>query len=265
MTAEKECNAKIGSGIFLDRFDKDPSFFLENFNHLELQDFVIPGNVDENAVNVIKEYKKRLENFSGTLSLHAPFNELFPSSMDPEVQKLALKRFSQALFCGKELGCDYMVVHSCYNPLIDHPEYRKAWLENSFKFWDYFLSMHEEDIAIAVENVWDRTPSHIAELLQKFKGSNLKVCLDTGHANIFSSLDLEDWISSLEEHLACLHVHDNHGKGDDHLCPGKGNIDFSPLFSLMEEDELTLVSEVVGDAKDKKAFLEYFAPWQLEG
>ena len=171
---EEECNVSIGTGVFLERFDSDPSFYLENFDHLEIQDFVIPGNVEENAVNIIKEYSKRLKNFKGTLSLHAPFSELFPSSMDPDVQKLALKRFSQAIFCGKELGCNLMVVHSCYNPLIDHPEYQRSWLENSFRFWDYFLSMNQEEgIIIAMENVWDHTPDHIISLAQKFDGSNL--------------------------------------------------------------------------------------------
>ena len=109
---------KLGCGIFLHLFKKEPSFYLNSFDHLEIQDFVLPDNLDYHARAIVAQYQFLLRGFWGTLSLRGPFKELFPSSMDHQVQQLPHRRFAQALHLGKELGCRLMVVHSCYNPLF---------------------------------------------------------------------------------------------------------------------------------------------------
>ncbi|UMZ75444.1 sugar phosphate isomerase/epimerase family protein [Natranaerofaba carboxydovora] len=251
---------KIGCGIFYERFKEDPDFYLEYFDHLEIQDFVLPINLDERASKIIRFYKKHLKNFKGTLSIHGPFKELFPSSMDKQVRKLAYERFNKGLSIGKELGCDLMVVHSCYNPLMNYTGYRDNWLENSSIFWEEFLNKcNKNDMTIAIENIWDRTPDHLIMLMKNFNTPNLKICFDTGHANLFSYLSQKEWYDNLGEYLGHLHIHDNNGEEDEHLPPGQGNIDFTPLFSLEECKEIAFVGEVQGYTKEGESFIKFFS------
>ena len=40
---------------------------------------------------------------------------------------------------------------------------------------------------------------------------------------------MEEWLKSVNSRLFHLHLHDNHGRADEHLPVGDGTIDFSPL------------------------------------
>ena len=59
-------------------------------------------------------------------------------------------------------------------------------------------------------------------------------------------------------HLAHLHIHDNCGIDDEHLPPGRGEIDFSGLRLLQGNPEIALVSEAYGFTAEAKAFLDFF-------
>jgi len=54
--------------------------------------------------------------------------------------------------------------------------------------------------------------------------SGLGVCLDTGHALLLG--DVTDAVETVSGHLVTTHLHDNHGKEDDHLLPFDGAIDW---------------------------------------
>jgi fructoselysine 3-epimerase len=61
---------------------------------------------------------------------------------------------------------------------------------------------------------------------------NLGLCLDTGHLfiNREAVSDAPSLVGKLPLHF---HVDDNRGKGDDHLVPGEGDIDFRLFFSKL--------------------------------
>ncbi len=249
---------KKGMGIFLDLLKKEPSFYLEHFDHLEIQDFALPGNLNSRGDALAREYKKLLSGFKGTLSLHGPFKEMVPSSMDRKVQALTKDRFSQALLLGKELGCELMVVHSCFNPLMKYSGYEEGWLENASHFWDDFLPFCEDNkMAVALENVWDLQPGVMLRLLRQYQLSTFGACLDTGHAHIFSELSLEHWIEELGGYLSHIHIHDNNGLEDEHLPPGQGNIDFSGLRRIKGRSDIGLVGEIVGFVEEGRAYLQF--------
>jgi sugar phosphate isomerase/epimerase len=58
------------------------------------------------------------------------------------------------------------------------------------------------------------------------------VCLDTGHANLTG--DIYSIMHKLSRHLRMVHAHDNNGKGDEHLPPGKGYIDWSRVLNELD-------------------------------
>ena len=78
------------------------------------------------------------------------------------------------------------------------------------------------------------TVAGVKELVRAIDSPNLKVCFDTGHANVFHD-DIAKDVRLLGDDLACLHVHDNKGNWDQHLIPYQGNIDWDGFLSALTE------------------------------
>ncbi len=75
---------------------------------------------------------------------------------------------------------------------------------------------------------------------------DLGICLDTGHAHLQG--DVADAIDAASGYLASTHVHDNHGRRDDHLSPFEGTIDWPSVamtFAKVGYDG-TLMLEIGG-------------------
>ena len=249
-----------GSGVTFDIFQVNPCFYRDHYEHLEIQDFIVPENLDKHAGKIVKGYTKLLSSFKGTISVHGPFKGLLLSSMDRHMQALAHRSLSRALLLGGELGCRLMVVHSCFNPKLNFGGYLESWLDHTSWFWDRMLPLFEKHgVIVALENIFDRTPAPIIRLLNRFKSPYFRACLDTGHVNIFSNLPINEWIYSLGDYLVHFHIHDNHGLNDEHLPPGQGNIDFTWLAGYHNNNngEVTLVNETFGSIKAERIFLNF--------
>jgi len=54
--------------------------------------------------------------------------------------------------------------------------------------------------------------------------TGLGICMDVGHARMMG--DVVDAIETCSGHVITTHLHDNRGRTDDHLVPGKGVIDW---------------------------------------
>ena len=64
----------------------------------------------------------------------------------------------------------------------------------------------------------------------------LKFHLDVAHAFIENRMNgVRDYINAFSDRLAHVHVHDNHGKWDEHLPLGKGKVDFRKVVRFLKE------------------------------
>ena len=82
-------------------------------------------------------------------------------------------------------------------------------------------------VRIAIEVIPNElsTPSALVELLEsEIDASALGICMDVGHARMMG--DVVDAIETTSGHIITTHLHDNRGRTDDHLVPGKGVIDW---------------------------------------
>lgn len=61
------------------------------------------------------------------------------------------------------------------------------------------------------------------------------VCWDTGHANLVDGMNQAESIMQLGKRLKCTHIHDNHGKTDEHVLPMMGNIEWQPIIKALKE------------------------------
>lgn len=104
-------------------------------------------------------------------------------------------------------------------------------------------------LCLYLENMFPRfrtysEPEQFREILAQFP--NLKLTLDTGHANIENpdGNKIHDFIRHFSHRIAHIHLSDNLGKRDDHLPIGEGTIDFDSVAKALKDcgydDTITL-------------------------
>lgn len=104
----------------------------------------------------------------------------------------------------------------------------QVWLDNSAETWTEILKS-SGDMPLMIENIFDETPEIMLALLERFKEKNLMVCFDTGHFNLFTTVSLDEWLVPMKDRIKEFHIHDNHGKSDEHLPVGQGLFPFREL------------------------------------
>lgn len=131
-------------------------------------------------------------------------------------------------------------------------EVRMKWLE----LLRSCVSFAEKcGIVLAIENEVDtknewhliQRAEALAAVVDEINTPNLKCTFDVAHANIgFSPLK---YAQCLNTRITHVHWHDNDGLKDQHLPPGKGNIDFIPVMKYLldleakNKEEITLTLE----------------------
>lgn len=78
------------------------------------------------------------------------------------------------------------------------------------------------------------TPAALVELVESdIDAAGLGICMDVGHARLMG--DVVDAIETCSGHLITTHLHDNRGRNDDHLVPGKGVIDWDATLLALQK------------------------------
>ena len=103
------------------------------------------------------------------------------------------------------------------------------------------------------------TAAALVELLEsEIDTAALGICMDVGHARMMG--DVVDAIETCSGHIITTHLHDNRGRTDDHLVPGKGVIDWDAAllaFQKVGYDSAWIFELAV--AADRKSILEQAA------
>ena len=113
-------------------------------------------------------------------------------------------------------------------------------------------------IRLAVEVIPNAlsTPSALVDLIESdIDAANLGICMDVGHARLMG--DVIDAIETCSGHLITTHLHDNRGRNDDHLVPGKGVIDWEATLLALQKigyDEVWMLE--LAAAAERKPVLE---------
>lgn len=187
----------------------------------------------------LKNYKEKLGGIieKPDLSVHGPFLDLCPASFDSLIRKVTMERFESSYCMAKETGARHIIFHTCFNPVV---YFGSSWEDNSKNFWDEFLALKDDSISIHIENVYDTSYEHIANLIDRVNHPALSACLDIGHANCFSKVPVEDWVNGLGKRIGHVHIHNNDGIKDSHSGILNGNI---PMFHVLNK-----INEVSKDA-----------------
>ena len=87
-------------------------------------------------------------------------------------------------------------------------------------------------VILALENLppnyVGHKPDALLAVINRFDSPSLKICFDSGHANMCG--DATAFLEAIAPAVTTMHLHDNDGTGDRHLCPGEGTIDWDALI-----------------------------------
>jgi len=199
---------------------------------IEIDEFCTASNMDEGNFFLTDRIVKEKMAGSQRHIFHAPFNELFPAAIDPMALKLAYERFEQAYDLANHYGINRMVVHTGYVPYI----YFKSWfLEKSIEFWRKFMRDKPVNFHIMIENVLEEEPYTLANLIKGIGDKRVKACLDIGHANCVTSLNLMEWVETLGPWLSHVHIHNNYKTYDNHNPLDNGVIDMNGILDGLKK------------------------------
>lgn len=244
-------------------FDPFLEYAKENDYNLEIASFAYSSVLDTNWEEMLTDHQGKLQGFPGLISLHGVIQEMIVHSRDRRIREVAEKRIYHNLEIAKALNARYVVFHGNFNPLIRQESYRRNWIERNAEFWSGVLDRYD-DLTVLLENLWEPGPEVFERLLEEARSPRLKICFDTGHANIFSQVGFEEWLLALGENIAHVHVNDNDGEEDHELAPGEGNINWREFSELLGEHRMTpnIVFEV-GTIERTEQSVEYFTKQEI--
>ena len=189
-------------------------------------------------VSNFQRIAEKLHDHHLSTTLHGPFIDLSAGSTDPAIKAATRSRFKQLLKLVPVFRPAAVVCHAGYD-WKRYGYFREEWIDSSLDSWSWLAgSLVEQGSRLMLENVYEDDPRDIRNILERLKGQNVGFCLDAGHLFAFGQSELKPWLEGLGSYIGQLHLHDNHGRGDDHLPMGEGKIDFKLLFAHLISNDL---------------------------
>ncbi len=177
-------------------------------------------------------------NSTEAFSMHAP---LFPDQemgrggspavnvIHPEKSRRidAMDEIKRALEVAEQIPFRFLVVHL--------GEREDTWSPRALEFSITALEhlrafANPLGVKLLIENLQNEVtqPANILEILSSGHLRDIGVCLDVGHAYLGEGVAAT--LEVLKPLLRSSHLHDNHGKKDEHLWPGEGTIAWDEVF-----------------------------------
>ncbi|PLX48235.1 MAG: hypothetical protein C0613_11655 [Desulfobulbaceae bacterium] len=171
-------------------------------------------------------------------TLHAPFFELYPGSLDPYIRRLSCYKLQKAFDLIGVFEPLSIVCHLGFEA-NKHGYKKQEWLQNSLAAWRHFLATAEaHKTPMMLENTYELSPEPLQEVLSTLDSPFARFCLDVGHVMAFAKSRWQEWLPAMSPWLGQLHLHDNSGELDLHLGLGEGIFDFKNFFGHLQAEEL---------------------------
>lgn len=182
--------------------------------------------LDKFGTDDFKKIAGYLNAFGISMTVHAPFHELFLGASDRLVREAALNRMNSAFMVIPYFHPKTVVMHLNYETRRFGFIY-KEWISHvSSNIVYYAQKCREIGAILMLENVYEESPEVMATVFESLKEHNVYHCFDVGHLNAFSQSNMADWLTATGKYIRQFHLHDNNGKGDQHAPIGSGKIRF---------------------------------------
>lgn len=216
------------------------------------------NTMDAYSASFMAQRLKALKRRCGFLTFHAPFFDLSPGGLDMRIRQVSHERLLQMADVANLVVPANIVVHTGYTrEMYGHGKMYHHWKHHVCDILHRLLEQLNPSVTISVENVFEADPAPLVDVVSAVNNPRLGYCLDVGHSRLFGQTSHGQWIEAFAEKLFEVHLHDNHGVGDDHLPCGQGNIDFSAILEALDQHDLQpiLTFEVLTEAAFQEAVL----------
>ena len=175
----------------------------------------------------LPEFLEAAESFPLRYSVHSPTSDGNIAEPNEKIRKASLSVICESAKAADSLGAETLVIHPGF--CLEKDMFEKSYEALLLSISDLERMQDEFSVRFAVENLgsWDCCHFRYPDFVPILRDAGLAFCLDVGHANLNSALDL--FLDSKPEHV---HLHDNHGVWDEHAAFGCGDIDFSSVMKL---------------------------------
>lgn len=199
--------------------------------------------------------------------VHAPITDAFgrtPSTTYSTAagvhaqREAAVREAEAALALARRIPFDVMVVHLGTPTRTQQPDdnHRTAALRS---LQEICRLAEPLDVRIAVEVIPNRLSdaAALAAMIENdLDAGPTGICMDFGHAHLMG--DVADALETASEHVIATHIHDNHGREDEHLVPYAGSIDWDLALVTLQKIgyEGTYLMELAGAGNPAKVLEE---------
>ena len=229
MTQEKKVQVHVPYSYLLEKYKSlidsgiNPEVYMDGFY------------IEEALPSDLERIRESFGASALSITLHGPYMDMNPGSADESIRLSTAAMYARVFRVIERLRPKAVVLHAGYHEK-KYKGNHELWLSQSLKTWPALVSEAERlGTVIAVENIFEKEPFTLKLLMDAVESANFGVCIDAGHLRVFSRVDMEEWFRVLGPRIAEVHLHDNHGKHDDHLPLGEGSIDIPRFMRLLAQ------------------------------
>ena len=205
---------------------------------------VSPYTLDDAEFDAYLTEERRLAEDAGIVisQVHGPWRWP-PQDATEEDRAERMEKMKRSIRGTAVLGCKNWIVHPIMPYGINElgtDDAQKTWDLNVVFMRELLACAKEHDIIICFENM--PMPNFslgsveaIMRFVNEMNDDHFRVCLDTGHVNVFPGQTLYDAVHMIGDKLQALHVHDNSGKSDEHRLPWLGTADWEGFGRALRE------------------------------
>lgn len=233
----------LGAALSLDMLAHHRDWVLEHQRDLELQSFCWPNTAESDLPPMIARAKTLLDGHTGRRGLHGPFMSFNIDCADPQIIEIIRARMLRTLDICAELGADQMVIHSPYglwNEADRATDPASAYIQVErvrYVLGPVLKQAAELGVELVIENVEDIDPHARVALAAAFKSPQVRVSLDTGHAQMMhcrcGAPPVDAFVLAAGAALGHVHLQDVDGFADRHWHPGEGTIAWRAVFAAL--------------------------------
>ena len=192
----------------------------------------MPALLDGDWREVARQSRELLTGHAGRIGVHAPFWNLSPAAIDPQIRRVVQSRYLLGLEYAEAVGGSHLVLHSPFyffgHGLVAHRDTLMQEIELAHLTLRPVLERAEQiGCTLVIENVLDTSPDPLIALVTSFDSPFVRLSIDVGHAHLMTARGgppAAHWLHAAGPWLGHVHLQDNDAASDAHLAPGEGTI-----------------------------------------
>ncbi|WP_042458894.1 sugar phosphate isomerase/epimerase family protein [Neobacillus dielmonensis] len=184
-----------------------------------------------------KELRRLLQHYGASINFHGPYIEFNPALDNPAVRFKTEEIWKKCMELVAFFNSEYILFHP------GKSENHEQGIENIQQFYSEKIHDLPDGSLLLLENVppYEKqigtNSDDLIQILDAVHNEKIRVCFDTGHAFLANRDEFDSELQKLKPYIKGFHLNDNHGKVDEHLAIGDGEIPFESIMELISSKE----------------------------